>query len=308
MTPPTPRYFDCFTTQPGGGNPVALLTGTSDLTQTQMQGLAREIGAPATCFWCVSDDDHVRARFFSPRTEYKMCGHAVIGLFTLVSQECVEPLSPVWRLSTPSGTTRVYVESESEGSPRIMLDFALPRFSPLSPVSTGLAEVLKIPLELISGGIPVQTAHADFRHVMVNITSPEALAGLVPSFDEIAGFCKATGLDSIAVYAFEEAADGEHVWVREFCPLIGVEESAAGGTTNASLSCLLAQTGYLGVEEDQIARCIAHQGAAVGRPSLIHCEVTKSGGTITGVRAGGHAVEVQGLTAPDRVPSPDHRS
>ena len=177
-----------------------------------------------------------------------------------------------------------------------MLDFPLPSFSSLSPGSTGLAEVLRIPLEAISDGIPVQTAHADFRHAMVNITSPDALAGLVPSFEDIRGFCKAEGLDSIAVYAFEGTSNVQNYWVREFCPLIGVDESAAGGTTNASLSCLLAKSGYLDTDSDQIARCTAHQGASVGRPSMIHCEVAQSGGNLASVRAGGHAVEVLQLS------------
>ncbi len=261
-----------------------------------MQGLAREIGAPATCFWERVSEDHVRARFFSPRGEYRMCGHAAIGLFTLLLQDHRPVHEAVWRLSTPAGTTRVYVVPGSDSSPLIMLDFPVPAFSPLSPVSTGLADVLKIPLEAISSGIPVQTAHADFRHVMVNTTTPDALAQLVPSFNDIRGFCKAQGLDSVAVYAFEDAANIKNYRVREFCPLIGVDESAAGGTTNASLACLLAAAGYLGADDDEIVRCVAHQGAAVGRPSVIHCEIAKSGGTITGVRAGGQAVEVPTLS------------
>ncbi|MEM1198462.1 MAG: PhzF family phenazine biosynthesis protein [Pseudomonadota bacterium] len=296
MTPPAPRYFECFTAKPGGGNPVALLTDTPGLSEVEMQGLAREIGAPATCFWSLAAEDHVHARFFSARSEYQMCGHAVIGLFTLLLQEQRLNQDGVWHLTTPAGTTRVYVVPGGDTGPLIMLDFPLPSFSPLSPGSTGLVDVLKIPLEVISGGIPVQTALADFRHLMVNITSPDTLAGLVPSFDDIRRFCKAEGIDSLAVYAFEGTAKVQNFWVREFCPLIGVDESAAGGTTNASLACLLATKGVLGTEDDEIVRCIAHQGASLGRPSMIHCEVAKSGGKVTGVRAGGSAVEVSTLS------------
>ena len=261
-----------------------------------MQGLAREIGAPATCFWTRRSETEVEARFFSPRSEYQICGHAVIGLFTLLNQEMPLTGKAVQSLTTPSGTTRVYVAPDPPGSPRIMLDLPLPNFSPVSPLTTALADVLKISLEAFSGGIAPQTAQADFRHLMVNVSSPETLAAIDPSFEDIARFCKSTNHDSLAVFALGPGKVLRNYHVREFCPVIGVDESAAGGTTNASLSYLLAKEGKLRFQDDGSAHCIAHQGASIGRPSEIHCEVLETGGQISAVRAGGYAVETSGFS------------
>ncbi len=295
MTTPKIRYYACFTARLGGGNPVAIVQDAADMDVSVMQATARAIGAPATCFLQAIDAEGVHVRFFSPRTEYPMCGHAVIGLFTMLNQNGNGPKSAVQRLVTVAGATRVYVETAGENAPRIMLDLPVPKISAVSPSSTAIAQLLKIPLEAISGGIPALSAHADFRHLLVKIGRRNVLADIVPSFQNIARFCKSSGFQSLGLYATsgDEAIGKYHI--REFCPAIGVDESAAAGTTNASLSCCLAAHGKLHVEPDGVARVVAHQGAEVGRPSEIHCEVAHQAGKVIGVRAGGTAVETFAL-------------
>ena len=49
-----PRYrvdlFDSFSEQPFGGSPAGVIYGAADLAASDMQKIAKEIGAPATCF------------------------------------------------------------------------------------------------------------------------------------------------------------------------------------------------------------------------------------------------------------------
>lgn len=296
MTLPQPRYFNSFTSHPGGGNPVALVTAREGLSTLQMQGLAREIGAPATCFWSRTEAMAVKARFFSPCSAYQMCGHAVVGLFNLLNIDEPLPGRTIWSLNTLLGNTRVYVESAPQSAPRIMLECPLPRISAPSPRSTAIAGVLNTSHEVVFGGIPAQTTQAHFQQLMVNVPSPDVLAAIEPSFDALTRFCKDTGHDSIVLYALERGPAQNNYHVREFCPLIGVDESAAGGTTNASLSGLLAKEGKLAFQDDEVARCVAYQGVSIGRPSEIHCEVSRADGKLGSVRAGGFAVETIGLS------------
>lgn len=299
MTQASIRYFDSFTSRPGGGNRAGIICGAEGMDGDQMQSMARQIGAPASCFLRAIEGDEVHVRFFSPRSEYPMCGHAAIGLFTLLNQKTNGSKSGAQTLLTPSAKVRVYVESSAVKSPRIMLDLPVPKISALSPASTEIAELLKIPLEAISRGIPPLAAAADFRHLMVQIASPSKLVDISPNFDEIARFCKAQGSDSLALYATKDEETVDAYQIREFCPAIGVDESAAAGTTNASLACCLAAHGKLGPYGNGITRVTAHQGAAVGRPSVITCAVSQRAGKITGVRAGGQAVEVSKAASRD---------
>ncbi|NNF80294.1 MAG: PhzF family phenazine biosynthesis protein [Rhizobiales bacterium] len=290
------RYFDCFTSKPGGGNAVAIVTDASGMDASAMQTAASDIGTPATCFLERVEADCVHARFFSPRSEYKMCGHAVIGLFTMLLQD--QHIAPGAHLSlaTPGRISPVYVEILGKRSPRIMLELALPTFYPSGVKSTEITELLKIPLQALSRPYPVQVAEADFRQLLVPLAGPGELSQIVPNFLDIAAFCKARQIDSVAAFSPPEPNVPNNYKIREFCPAIGVDESAAAGTTNATVSCYLAAQGALTGHDQMTVHTTAHQGAEVGRPSVIHSELRFDGRQIVGVRTGGTAVETNRLS------------
>lgn len=285
------RFYDCFTNTPGGGNPVALTTGADHLDAEAMQTIARDLGAPATCFLGTIEDDRIHARFFSPRTEYTMCGHAVIGLFTMLLAERRLPFRKRFSLVTPHGISPVYVESDEKSAPRVMLDLPIPQFRPFSPEATALDEILKIPLQAGPSQFPVLVAKADFVHLLVPLESRIDLSNAAPTFDRVADFCRANGIESIALFTLPEASVHNPYEIREFCPAIGVDESAAAGTTNASVSCYLAEQAALTFERPNTALTTAHQGATLGRPSIIQSEVSMEGRRAIAVRTGGTAVE-----------------
>lgn len=285
------RYFDCFTSEPGGGNTAAIVTGAKGMDAQEMQAAARDLGAAATCFIDHIEAECVHARFFSPRSEYQICGHAVIGLFTmLVQDQSVAPRSQLV-LETPYCRSPVYVEILGNGAPRVMLDLRPPAFFP-SPVNcTEIAELLEIPLQALPVQFAPQVALADFRQLLVPVNGPKTLFQIVPNFTEIAAFCRSREIDSLAVFSPPERSVANTYEIREFCPAIGVDESAAAGTTNASVSCYLAAQGALMVDSQKIVRTTAHQGAELGRPSLIHSEIRFDDDQIVAVRTGGTAVE-----------------
>ncbi|MCP5081851.1 MAG: PhzF family phenazine biosynthesis protein [Alphaproteobacteria bacterium] len=285
------RYFDCFTSEPGGGNTVAIVTDASGMHANAMQAAASDIGAPATCFLECVRADCVHARFFSPRSEYKMCGHAVIGLFTMLVQDhSIAPRAQL-SLATPGRLSPVYVEILGKEPPRVMLDLPLPTFQSSGVKSTEITKLLKIPLQALSMPYPMQVAEADFMQLLVPVAGPEELARIVPNFADIAAFCQAMQIDSVAAFTPPTHSVPNTYEIREFCPAIGVDESAAAGTTNATVSCYLAAQGALTVHDQITVHTTAHQGAEVGRPSVIHSEIRFDAAQIVGVRTGGTAIE-----------------
>ena len=66
-----PRYradlFDSFSEQPFGGSPAGIIYGAADLAASDMQKIAKEIGAPATCFVMNAGKQDVYVRFFLHR-------------------------------------------------------------------------------------------------------------------------------------------------------------------------------------------------------------------------------------------------
>src|SRR4051812_16908767 len=77
------RYVvvDVFTDTPLAGNQLAVFTDARDLTEQEMQSLARELNVSETVFVLppTVDDADVRIRIFTPALELPFAGHPTLG-------------------------------------------------------------------------------------------------------------------------------------------------------------------------------------------------------------------------------------
>jgi trans-2,3-dihydro-3-hydroxyanthranilate isomerase len=118
----------------------------------------------------------------------------------------------------------------------------------------------------------------DFAYLPVNA---DAVARAKPLADGAPA--DATGL---YVYAY---ADGR-VHARMFAAGAGVTEDPATGSAALGLGVHLVATGR--ANGDGRTSFTVSQGAEVGRPSTLHCEVQAAGGVATGCRVSGGVVPV----------------
>ena len=104
-------------------------------------------------------------------------------------------------------------------------------------------------------------------------------------------FCNAHGIETIAVFCREVEDPENTIHVRDFCPAVGVTESAAAGTTNAALTSYLLRHDLLPAGKKVIS-LNAEQGLELGRPSSIQSIVTLADGGISRLQVGGVATKV----------------
>jgi trans-2,3-dihydro-3-hydroxyanthranilate isomerase len=100
-----------------------------------------------------------------------------------------------------------------------------------------------------------------------------------------------------AAFVYTRETEGhDHAFrARMFAPALGVEEDPATGSAAAAFAGAIQHFDDM---PDGEHSAVIEQGYEMGRPSLIRLEMTVSGGKITAVRVGGHAVEVaEGLLA-----------
>ena len=93
----------------------------------------------------------------------------------------------------------------------------------------------------------------------------------------------------VYVVAMEAEGEGVDVHVRMYAPGSGVAEDPATGSAAAALG------GYLSAAEGSDEASLAwvvEQGIEMGRPSILHVEADRMGGTTSAVRVGGGAVRV----------------
>jgi PhzF family phenazine biosynthesis protein len=77
-------FVDSFTNEKFKGNPAAVCLPNSELDSKTMQSIATEIGFSETAFIKQISDNNYSIRFFSPKTEIPLCGHATLASSKIV--------------------------------------------------------------------------------------------------------------------------------------------------------------------------------------------------------------------------------
>ena len=72
-------FVDSFTTEKFKGNPAAVCFIENDLDDMTMQKIATEIGFSETAFIKKLSDHNYSIRFFTPKQEIPLCGHATLA-------------------------------------------------------------------------------------------------------------------------------------------------------------------------------------------------------------------------------------
>lgn len=246
------RYVvaDVFTDVPLAGNPVAVFTDAREIPEEQLQPLARELNLSETVFvYTPSAEGHVRIRIFTPTLELPFAGHPVLGTaFVLAGPLQLEEIG----LETDAGV--VPVRLERNGS---RIAFGWMRQPPFSWEPYDRAEELLALLGVDGSGLPVELYRQGPGHVLVELDSPEAIAGLRPDLAAL------EQLSPHGTMCF--ARDGETWKARVFVPSHGVPEDPATGSAAGPLALHLARHGRIGVGDEIEIR----QGAEVGRPSTL---------------------------------------
>lgn len=286
--------YDAFTETPFGGSQAAIVGAAAAIDDAQRQRIAREIGMPATAFVDAVSDDVVSAQFKSAVMELPMCGHGTICLLTYLLDSGMIALEAPRELELrlPGTSARVSLDRRDDGRFRIMLDIDPPRFEPAPPHIGELLTRLRLDSEALSEEYPLETAYGDFVHLVLPLRGLDTMRLIQPDFSGIVEFCRAYGIDTVAVICTEVEHAGHNVHVRDFCPAVGVSESAAAGTTNAAISSYLLRHGLAGTDH-KVVEINAEQGIELGRPSSIKTRITlNAGGGIERLQVGGVASRV----------------
>lgn len=287
--------YDAFSATIFGGSQAAVITSASSIDSGQRQRLAREFGLPATAFVDACDAESITVQFMSTVMELPMCGHGTICLLThLLENDFIDlgdTPSRELKLRLPRTTATVVVERREDLRYRVMLDITPPEFeAPPAQIERLLAR-LGLERDALASDLPPETARGDFVHLVVPLTGLAAMRAIQPDFDGIVEFCRASGIETVAVFCREVKNSDSTIHVRDFCPAVGVSESAAAGTTNAALTSYLIRHGQFASSTGTV-EVNAEQGLELGRPSSIRSIATLSDQGIARLQVGGVATRV----------------
>jgi trans-2,3-dihydro-3-hydroxyanthranilate isomerase len=289
--------YDAFSETAFGGSQAGVVSDAASFDKKARQQIASELGTPVTAFVTAHSEQVVSVRFHSPVTEYNMCGHGTVCLMTRLVEQGVLSWADKDNfdvdLCLPSSTARVHLLRRADKRPEVFLDIVPPKLTQPAFDRKLLESLLGLRAQDFHLGRPLETASGDFIHLIVPLRDLAAMARITPDFQAITRFCNQHGLQTIAVFCTEVDATVSDVHMRDFCPAVGVTESAGAGTTNAALATYLIRHLILqAVEENGKIIVQAEQGIELGRPGTIRTIATMSEGFIARLQVGGVATKI----------------
>lgn len=271
---PAFRYVvaDVFTDEPLTGNQLAVFTDARELSEEQLQPLAKEMAFSETVYVLPAEaDGHARIRIFTPSAELPFAGHPVLGSAFVLGAPL--QLGEI-RLETGSGVVPVVLEREGARIVFGRMSQPVPDWE-LFQQAEEVEKLLGIHSEL-----PVELYHLGPTHAYFALGSEEEVAALEPDFGALAR------LTDACLNCF--AGSGTSWKTRMFAPASGVAEDPATGSAAGPLAIHLARHGRIPFgEQIEIS-----QGAELGRPSKLYATAWGTPERIEGVEVGGSAVIV----------------
>jgi trans-2,3-dihydro-3-hydroxyanthranilate isomerase len=268
-------HVDVFAGEPLTGNPLAVFIDPPALSDERYRAWAREMNLSETTFaWPRADGTGYDCRIFTPERELPFAGHPTLGTAWALCRQGL--VGPVVKQHTAAGVTSVTIDDD--------MAWMVPPMGEVGrevPV-TAAADALGIPSRWISPDRPPQVASAGLPVLLVHL-EPDRVAGLRPPADRLARTLERIGVGGVMVWAFAGAG---RLHVRVFGPGYGIAEDPATGSAAAALGVYLQRAA--GVTDPMAYEL--HQGAEVGRPSILHLRLNDRG--FGELRVGGRVVPV----------------
>lgn len=222
------------------GNPAGVCVLESAKADEWMQALAAEMKLSETAFILPLADGDFQLRWFTPKAEVKLCGHATLASAHLLWESRRLEANKPARFQTLSGLLAAQRNGEL-----ITLDFPAKPATPAEPVP-GLLEALDV--EAVSVG------RSQFDY-LVEIESAKALRALRPDFARLAQL----PVRGTIVTCRSDDARFDFL-SRFFAPAFGVDEDPVTGSAHCTL--------------------VPFWASKLGKTEFVACQVSPRGGVL----------------------------
>ena len=287
--------LDVFTRTPLTGNPLAVFTDATCLTDQQMQALAREMNLSETTFILprgpeIEAKEGKRVRIFTVEEELPFAGHPTLGTALYLHNSASSAADEIV-LDLNVGKIGVRFRSDSNGRSERVAGDVFGEMRQRDPEfgrtfsRDGIASALSGCPDQIASEWPSQVVSTGLPFAIVPIRDSEALTNLRPDLVRIRALLDRTGARFCYFICPDEREGWREVHARMF--LYGGEDPATGSAAGCAVSWIV-RHGLAQSDE----RILIRQGVEARRPSEIFVRASREDESVTNVRVGGYAVEV----------------
>lgn len=259
---------DAFTNQIFGGNQagVVLLDEDENFPKASiMQKIASELKHSETAF--VKTTGHMfEIRYFTPKEEIELCGHATISTFTVLREEKKLEIGD-YIANTMAGNLKVTVEPDL-----IWLEMPqgklLKKFSPEESIE--IYQAFGLPIEDRPQAMQPCIVNTGLSDILLPVNSIQNLNQAIQNREEVIRISKRHNVVGVHMFYYESSPKVT-VHCRNFAPLYEIDEEAATGTSNGALTYYLYTMGLISERDENIFV----QGTSMGKPSIIRSRVNQ---------------------------------
>jgi trans-2,3-dihydro-3-hydroxyanthranilate isomerase len=271
------EIVDVFAPRAYAGNPLAVVFDADALTTEQCQALAFEFHLSETSFLCAPTEPGAdyRVRIFTPFAELPFAGHPSVGAAHTLVRTGRLSVGTV-RQECGVGVLDLVVDSDGArltGGRPTLEDGPAPA-ELAAAVGLAAADATGLPADVAGCGLP-------FAYLSV---MPDMVDRAVPDIAALDGLGVGEGVSVLSWDAATSTA-----YARVFANDLSWGEDPATGSAALGTGVWLVECGLLAGEGT--SSYTVRQGEKLGRPSVLECAVTASGGRAV-------AATVQGAVVP----------
>jgi PhzF family phenazine biosynthesis protein len=219
------HLVDAFTDKAFAGNPAAVVLLDQEPTDFDwMQSIGMEMNQAETAFvWPLSNETAVEGnagwglRWFTPKVEIRLCGHATLASAHILWQEGLVEADAEVRFFTPMAGHHLTCDKNTENG-FIRMSFPAVAVEP-AEIPEGLAEAL--------GATPTHSARNKNGSLLLQFKSAQEIRSINPDFQAMQ---KAT--DDVVIVTALSDTPGLDVISRFFAPGKGIDEDSVTGSAH----------------------------------------------------------------------------
>jgi trans-2,3-dihydro-3-hydroxyanthranilate isomerase len=260
--------LDVFAEEKYAGNQLAVVRNAEDLSDSQMQKIAKEMNYSETTFILseVKRNGGYDVRIFTPAAELPFAGHPTLGTAFVIQHEIMKEPADTVILNLKVGQIPVKFHMNDSGEEILWMKPIEPIFGQTFEPDE-VVQFLSVRREDIDERFPIQhvSVGVDFAFVPLKTLDAVIRAGIVK--EKLFNWVKDKQAKTIFVFCPETYLPENDMNVRLFADYFGIQEDPATGSANACLAGYLVKYRYFGDDKIDVR---VEQGYEISRPSLLY--------------------------------------
>jgi len=278
--------WDVFSSHALEGNSLAVFFDGRELSDAEMQSIAKEMNLSETTFICPRDtatekERGVRVRIFTVREELPFAGHPTLGTaFALRGGSGAKQVT----LDLSVGKVPVQFEETAGQPPFGEMTQVDPVFG-MRHDHEAVARATGLSTEDFDAELPIETVSTGVAFTVAPLKSLKVIQNLKVNLNRAAEYLDKTGGKFLYFVARETADPTARLHARML--FYNGEDPATGSAAGCTAAWMVAH----GVAQPD-ERVMIEQGIEMQRPSRIFVRASRRDNRVVNVRVGGNAIEV----------------